>query len=613
MGIFTVSFSPVLQTLPWLLTIGMAAFAVGLVATFMTRFVAQRVGFVAKPRAERWHSRPTALAGGVGIFAAFVAPALVAGGHLRVHLLAGAGAMFLLGLVDDILHLKPYAKLVGQFAVAALTVVTGSILPWTGVPLLNQAISVFWIIGITNALNLLDNMDGLAGGVACLASIFQAIFFLLQRQMPEAACSIALAGATAGFLVFNWKPASIFMGDCGALFLGYTLATLAMEHGYGRSRGLLATVAAPVLVMLVPIFDTTFVTLLRLVRGRPVSQGGRDHTSHRLVTLGVSEATAVRTLLSIGALGGTIAVLARLGITAGVWIGVPLLAIALAFLGIHLARTDRPEQVPQRNLLLSVAAFGYRRRLFEVVVDAVNAMVALVAAFLLRFDGSIPREIASDLGRVFLVIVATKLVVLYLAHAYDGVWRYAAMRDLMNLARNAALGSLCSFVVVGISIRFGTLSRGALIIDGLLFAILVMASRISFRVLRVLLGGAQERAGAVRVLLWGAGDLGEQLARRLLDNPEEGLVPVAFVDDDPLKIGRMIHGLPVSGNAKEIPILLGAGFADIAIVTTSRISDERAASIAHLAGPKRIRRLRFVLEDVTARSPASAPAALPPS
>jgi UDP-GlcNAc:undecaprenyl-phosphate/decaprenyl-phosphate GlcNAc-1-phosphate transferase len=600
------------QAFLWLFAAATAAFAIGLVATFITRFAALEVGFVAKPRAERWHSRPTALAGGVGIFVAFFIPAVVAGGHIRLHLLAGASAMFILGLVDDVVHLKPYAKLVGQFAVAALTVATGSLLPWTRVLVVNQAISLFWIIGITNALNLLDNMDGLAGGVACLASVFQAIFFVIQRQLPEAACSIALAGAAAGFLVFNRRPASIFMGDCGALFLGYTLAVLAMEHGYGRSRGLLATVAVPVLVMLVPIFDTTFVTLVRLVRGRPVSQGGRDHTSHRLVLLGLSEETAVGTLLGLGAMGGTIAVLARVGITAGLWVGVPLLIIALAFLGIHLARTDRPAHAVPRNLLVSFASFGYRRRLFEVVVDAVLAMVALVGAFLLRFDGVIPQDTASDLTRVFLVVVATKLVVLYLARAYDGVWRYAGMRDLMNLARAAALGSLGSFIVVGLWIRFGTLSRGALIVDGLLFAVLIMASRISFRVLRVLLGGAQERATAVRVLLWGAGDLGEQLARRLLDNPEEGFVPVAFIDDDPLKVGRMIHGLPVSGDAREIPTLLGAGFADVVIVTSHRIPEDRAAAVVKVVGPKRLRRLRFVLEDFGARVPGAAPPALPP-
>jgi UDP-GlcNAc:undecaprenyl-phosphate GlcNAc-1-phosphate transferase len=319
-----------------------AAFVGSVVATYVTRQSARRIGFVAKPRAERWHRTPTALAGGTGIFFAFAGVALIAGVPSRTCLLTGATAMFVLGLVDDVFQLKPYAKLAGQALIAALTVYSGHVLPWTSVTMVNQAISFFWILGITNAINLLDNMDGLAGGVVCIAATFQALFFILQHQGPQAACAGALAAAVLGFLLFNWSPASIFMGDCGALFLGYTLATLATESNYGRSRGLLATVAAPVLVMLVPIFDTTFVTVVRVLRGRPVSQGGRDHTSHRLVTLGVSERTAVVALLMLGALGGTIGVLGRLGINAGVWIGAPLLALTLAFVGIHLARTDEP-------------------------------------------------------------------------------------------------------------------------------------------------------------------------------------------------------------------------------------------------------------------------------
>src|SRR5262245_21319597 len=258
----------------WLLTMLVVTAALGLTATYITRTVARRIAFVAKPRADRWHRREIALAGGVGIFAAF-APAVA---YFQAWpILAGAGAMFVLGLLDDIFRLKPYAKLAGQLLVAGLTVALGPMLPWTPFPILNEALSLFWIIGITNAMNLLDNMDGLSAGVAVVVAVFQSAFFLLYGQLDLAAISAALAGALLGFLVFNWNPASIFMGDCGALFLGYTLAVLAMAHGYGRARGLVIVIAAPVLVMLVPIFDTTFVTITRILRGRPLSKGGRDH------------------------------------------------------------------------------------------------------------------------------------------------------------------------------------------------------------------------------------------------------------------------------------------------------------------------------------------------
>jgi UDP-GlcNAc:undecaprenyl-phosphate GlcNAc-1-phosphate transferase len=585
------------QSVVWLCGVAGVTFAIALVATFLTREVARRVGFVAKPRAERWHRAPTALAGGVGIFVAFAATSMVVGGSSR-SLLLGAAAMFALGFVDDVFQLKPYAKLVGQVIIAALTVLSGHVMPWTSVVIVDQAIGFFWIIGITNAINLLDNMDGLAGGIACLGALFQAVFFVLQHQLPQAACAAALGGALLGFLVFNWNPASIFMGDCGALFLGYTLATLATESSYGRSRGLLATIAAPVLVMLVPIFDTSFVTLVRTLRGRPVSQGGRDHTSHRLVMLGLSEKTAVRTLLLLGLLGGTIGVLGRLGITAGVWIGAPLVAVTLAFVGIHLARTDEPTEIDRANLLASFAAFGYRRRIFEVMLDAVLAMVALASAFLLRFDGDVPVDIQRGLARIFFIVVAVKIAALFVVRAYDGVWRYAGVRDLVRLSWGAALGSMTVLVIVGMWLRFISLSRGALVIDGLVFAALVSASRLGFRFLRVVLGSQTEPPNSRKVLLWGAGDLGEQLARRLLDFGEEGMVPAGFVDDDPQKVGRVIHGLRVYGASTQIPHLLDRGVASFVVITSPRVSSERIASIAAQVGLERVRRVRLLVEDL---------------
>lgn len=591
-----------------LITIAAATFTMGLVATFVTRAVARRVGFVARPRAERWHKRPTALAGGVGIFAAFAPAALYLGGDLRLRVLLGATAMFGLGLVDDIVQLKPYTKLTGQLLVAGVTVATGQTLSWTPWPLLNQGISLFWIIGITNALNLLDNMDGLAGGVAFVVAAFQAAFFHLQHQPVPAGVCAALAGAVAGFVVFNWNPASIFMGDGGSLFLGYALSVLALQQSYGRSRSLLAVIAAPALVMLVPIFDTTFVTVTRVLRGRPVSQGGRDHTSHRLVTLGLSEQTAVGMLIGLGVLGGTIALSARQGFMIGVWIATPLLVVGLAFLAVHLARTDRPEELPGRvNLLTWVATFAYKRRIFEVLLDATLAGVALVSAFLLRFDGEIPADTARDLGRVFPVLLGTKVAVLLAVGAYDGVWQYIGVRDVMRLVRGSALATALTFVIVAIWIRLGTLSRGALLIDAILFASLLGASRVSFRILRMALGGPRDAGTAVKVILWGAGDAGASLVQKLLDAPEEGFVPVGFVDDDPAKRGRSVHGLRVMGTSDDLPRLLDGGEAAQVLVASRKISADRVHAVLERVGGARMKQLRFVVEEIVPRPRASRP------
>jgi UDP-GlcNAc:undecaprenyl-phosphate/decaprenyl-phosphate GlcNAc-1-phosphate transferase len=587
----------------WILTILLVTGAVGFTATFATRATARAIGFVARPRAERWHRRPTALAGGIGFFIPF---ALALAYFQAWRLLAGASAMFLLGLVDDLVQLKPYTKLSTQLLIAGLTVALGPALLWTPFPIVNQAISLFWIIGITNAINLLDNMDGLSAGVATVVAIFVCIFSLQQGQLALAGTSAALAGALLGFLVFNWNPASIFMGDCGSLFLGYSLSVLALQQNYGRSRSILVVIAAPVMVMLVPIFDTTFVTLTRILRGRPVSQGGRDHTSHRLVTLGLSEPIAVGTLMAVGALGGGIALSARVGFRPGVWIGAPLLVIALAFVAIHLARTDSPEpSAGSVGLLGWLRAFGYKRRIFEVLLDLVLAMVALVSAFLLRFDGEIPDSTALDLARVFPIIIAAKVVLLFVAGAYDGVWRYAGLPDLVRLVRGAIYGSAAAFVIAVIWVRLGTLSRGALLIDAVVFASLLAASRIGFRVLGVALRGNVNAKGSTRLLVWGAGDMGAALVRKLLDAPEEGLVPVGFIDDDPSKLGRKIHGIPVLGSSHEIEQLLRSGLAERVLLASVAIGAERIGTVAMHVGKERLGRLRLVLEDIP-RLPAAA-------
>lgn len=584
----------------WLLIIAGVSIAIGLVTTFTTRAVTRRVGFVAKPRAERWHKRPTALAGGVGIFLAFMPVALYLGEGLRLQLLLGATAMFVLGLVDDVVMLKPYTKLTGQLVIAGLTVASGQSLPWTPWPLLNQAIGMFWIIGLTNALNLLDNMDGLAGGVACVVACFQAAFFAIQHQPTEAAVCTALAGSLAAFLVFNWNPASIFMGDCGSLFLGYSLSVLALHQSYGRSRSVVAVIAAPLLVMLVPIFDTTFVTVTRILRGRPVSQGGRDHTSHRLVTLGMSERKAVALLIALGVLGGIIALSARQGFIVGVWLAAPLLLIGLAFLAIHLARTDRPDLLlPGRvNLLTWVATFAYKRRIFEVLLDATLAMVALSAAFLLRFDGEIPADTGRDLLRVFPVIIVAKVAVLLVVGAYDGVWQYIGVRDVLKFVRGSIIATALTLVIVALWFRLGALSRGALVIDGILFASLVGASRVGFRVLRLFLGGPHDDAQSIKVLLWGAGDAGASLVRKLLDAPEERFIPVGFIDDDPTKLGRSIHGLKVLGSSGDVMPLLASQADHQILITTNKVPLDRVREMIERLGVGRVRRLRLVVEDV---------------
>jgi UDP-GlcNAc:undecaprenyl-phosphate GlcNAc-1-phosphate transferase len=267
------------------------ALAGSLALTPLCRYIATRAGYVATPTADRWHKKPTALLGGVAIVVATLGTAVAAGrfaGHWEI---VGCGLLIAaFGLADDLLSLKASTKLLAQIIVASLLVFFGYRLEWTPSLVGDTMLTLFWIVGITNAFNLLDNMDGLCAGTTLIAGTFLLIGFVQDAGVtPAAQYGAVLLGATAGFLVYNIYPASIFMGDTGSLFLGFNLAALtlvARPEGSVKS-GLLSIVAAPVLLLLIPIFDTTLVTTLRILSGRKPSQGGRDHASHRLVAVGL--------------------------------------------------------------------------------------------------------------------------------------------------------------------------------------------------------------------------------------------------------------------------------------------------------------------------------------
>ena len=333
-----------------LLAVGASAvLALGL--TPVVQIVARRYGLIAAPKTDRWHKKPTAMFGGVAIWLSvvisyfvFVRPATGLGwgrfpGSPLDVVIGASTFLFLVGLADDFLHTKPYQKLIGQVMGSAFVVYYGLALPWTGYAALNVALTIFWLIGITNAVNLLDNMDGLASGIAVIASGFLALSFLAGGQVASALLLATFAGAQLGFLVYNSSPASIFMGDCGSMFIGFFLASAALVNlSGGRSRSLLPVLAVPILVLFIPIFDTTFVTILRKLSGRSASQGGRDHTSHRLVALGTSERHAVWMLYGLAALSGLLALLVqtvKLDVSLAAITGFTIL---LTLLGVYLAR-----------------------------------------------------------------------------------------------------------------------------------------------------------------------------------------------------------------------------------------------------------------------------------
>src|SRR6266852_2017407 len=370
-----------------------ASFALALALTPVVRVLARRWGFVAKPKVDRWHKKPTAMMGGVAIWLAVTGTYLVLVPHTKQGwvVVGAASFLFFVGLIDDWLQVKPYQKLVGQVIGAAIVVNYGLVLPWTRSLPVNMLITIFWLIGITNAINLLDNMDGLATGISAIASCFLTFNFLTGGQMTEAVMMAVFAAALLGFLIYNSNPASIFMGDSGSMFIGLFLAGAALINvSGGRSRSFVPVLAVPILVLFIPIFDTTFVTILRKLSGRAASQGGRDHTSHRLVALGLSEKRAVWMLYGLAALSGLLAVMVR---SAKSDVSLALIAaftLALTLLGVYLAGVKGYDEVEQavaagEKPFAFLVDFSYKRRIFEVLLDIVLIMLAYWAAYAVKF------------------------------------------------------------------------------------------------------------------------------------------------------------------------------------------------------------------------------------
>ncbi len=533
--------------------VGATSVVTAALLTFLVRAYARKFNFVAKPKSDRWHKRPTAMLGGAAIFLTVILIYVLfvpkTNGSLII--LSASSFLFLIGLLDDILNIKPYQKLIGQLIGAVFVVGLGFIVPLTGYQLLDIGITVFWLIGITNAINLLDNMDGLAAGIAGIAGLSLAFGFAANGQGNEVLLVSVFVGALAGFLIFNFNPASIFMGDCGSMFVGFLLASsvLLSETG-GRSRGILSILAVPVLILFIPIFDTTLVTVIRKMWGRKASQGGRDHTSHRLVALGLSERSAVLMIYAFAVAAGVLSLLvSRLEATQSLAL-IGLFTIILSIIGVYLSKVkvyeDTDEELAAQNnaVFAFIVNVSYKRRIFEVFLDTFLIALAYYGAYVLLFgsfetSGNWPLFLKS-----LPLLIVLKLFAFLAAGVYRGMWRYTSIGDFITFIKGIVLGTALSVFAILLLYRFQDFSRKVFVLDGIILLFLIGGSRLAFRLIREILPIPMSVTGR-RVLIYGAGDGGEMLLRELRNNSEWDYQVVGFVDDDPVKTHKMLNGLRV--------------------------------------------------------------------
>jgi UDP-GlcNAc:undecaprenyl-phosphate/decaprenyl-phosphate GlcNAc-1-phosphate transferase len=587
---------------------------IALALTPIVRAFARGRGMVAQPKSDRWHKKPTAMLGGVAIwfsvvftYILFTTAGWIPESVYGRTIINASTFLFLVGLVDDLIHTKPYQKLIGQIMGAALVIYYGLSLPWTSSVSINIAITIFWLIGITNAINLLDNMDGLAAGISAIGACFLTLSFVVNGQPTEALMMAIFAAALLGFLVYNTNPASIFMGDCGSLFIGFFMASSALVNvSGGRTRSFLPVIVVPILVLFIPIFDTTFVTILRKLSGRAASQGGRDHTSHRLVALGMSERRAVWMLYGFAGLSGILALLVR-----EMKLDVSLAAIAgftilLTLLGVYLAgvkvydESEAAVALKDKPLYTFLVDVSYKRRVFEVMLDVVLIILAYWSAYAVKFGAFSNNPAWTLFLRTLPVLVFFKMASFLVLGVYRGIWRYTSMDDLITFVKAVAVGSILSILVLLFAFRFQGYSRTVFVLDGLFLLMLLAGSRLAFRFFRKLLPVAQNGNGR-RVLIYGAGDGGELFLREIRNNRHWKYQAVGFLDDDPGKARNVIHGLKVMGDGSALARVCREQRIDEVLISSSQMSDERLQEIVARCRSENIvvKRMHLRIEELT--------------
>jgi UDP-GlcNAc:undecaprenyl-phosphate/decaprenyl-phosphate GlcNAc-1-phosphate transferase len=583
---------------PAIIVAALVSFAVSVAASGVVRTVALRFGIVVPPRPDRWHRAPTPTYGGIAILTS-VGVALAISGVRPVTavlpILGVAAALFAAGAYDDLVPMSALTKMVSSLFVAAFFAVTLTrfeVTPWQAILTLA---AIVWFGFIDNAINLLDNMDGLAAGVSAVAAFALAAVFRPELG-PLVYVLVSVGGALLGFLVWNHHPAKIFMGNCGSLAIGGILAGCA-TLAVARAGSALAAVAAA-LILIVPIFDTAFVVLLRRLAGRSTTRGNIDHTSHRLVSAGFSEPRAVALLYLLGMGGAATAYWLRLNPTAAWPVAVVFLVAALMF-GLYLARV--PAYAGQDFQALQNASFApllsdltFRWHAGEVLLDLALIATCYYAAYRIRFDGEALAIFLPSFFASLPAIVGCQLAALYLSGLYSRMWSTFGLHDLSTLVRGVVGGLVLSVLSITYVYKFERFSRSVFLIDAVLLTIAIVSTRLSFRIFgRV---AARNSPHKRRVAIYGAGIRGQLLAREMQANIHWARNPVAFVDDARQIHTQRIVGVPVRGCLDDLETILTSLRIEEVLISSPSINGSVEARLREVCAAHDVPVRRFYLD-----------------
>lgn len=517
--------------------------------------------FTSRPGEERWAVRTVPLMGGVAMAMALWVVLLLVwflGGSWThdpkiLGLMGGVTFMALVGLWDDKVPMAPQTKFLFQIMAACVVVFWGFESHWFVSKTANRFWSILWIVAITNAFNLLDNMDGLSGGVAVLACVFLLAVEALTGAdfQPVHVLLAGLLGALVGFLIYNFHPASIFMGDCGSLQVGFLLGSATTQNHMGQHASVLPVLGVPLFIFCLPLFDMLFVAVMRTLFGRSIGQGGRDHTSHRLVAIGMSERKAVLFLYGFSALGGFVA-LFMASHPVGSLPGAVLFVLLCAFLATHLAkvRTYGPGEKSlldrSDSLTLLWIQWTYKKRIFEVLLDTfLIAFTYWLSYYLLSDRASYEAAFPLFLRSLPLAITCC-MAANFLVGLYRGIWSHTANGDLALHAMAVGVGVGLTVLALVLLDGFQGYSRRTVIVFGVLWLVALSGSRVTFCVFWDFLQRLA-RSGGRRVAIYGADERGALILQEVLHAEDRSLRPVGFIDNDARKHNARILGYRVLG------------------------------------------------------------------
>ena len=608
-----------------------------LALTPLVKRLAIRIKAVDVPDERKVHEHPIPRLGGVAIFAAFnltmllfVSPFGISDDPFMrvaspwwIGFLVPAAIIIGLGICDDLRPLGARLKFLVQVVAALIAVCQGYRieqigLPWGTLVYLGWwsiPITVLWIVGITNAFNLVDGLDGLACGVALISTLTLAGIALLNQHIELALISSALAGSVLGFLRYNFRPATIFLGDSGSLFLGFTLAVMSITAAYKVSTT--ASILIPLLAFGLPIMDTALAMVRRLLRttrvvdtkkegklrffyfrGQSMFEADRDHVHHRLMQLGINHRNAVLTLYGISAAAGC----AALAVSAMRDVNTALVLLAsggAAYVAIQKLRYHELQLLRRGAFLPAVKqrVMGYES--FQILVDMGMMSAAYYLAWLIHGEGSFEAAHKTSFIRSLPLLLLIQLVVFYATGLYQIKWQHAGIPDLLHAVRSVAMGFVVGVMAVYYFVP-GCFSLSVVVVYVFFVSSFGVGARFSVRLLDYYAQKA-DAAGERKALIYGAGRASIMLLREIQSNTKYSLEVVGFIDDDPQKQKKRFHGYPILGTGVDVEDVIRQTGVQEMIVAASDMSQDRLALVSQCCAENGIvlRRFQVNLQEVS--------------